>query len=172
MRPITALQSTKDKLLDPKRWTRGALARDSTGQEVPPNDPTACQWCLEGALCSLLPTPTGPDGLSRLEICGGGGVDVAFQYLTQACKDRGYASLSEFNDSSDTKHADIIGLLDATMDVVEDGMKEITVDDQTFLVPEDYEVCAECGFDHQYESPEAQAVHRQRAAEDFDRPEK
>ena len=33
-------------------------------------------------------------------------------------------------------------------------------------LPEDYEPCGDCGFDHSYEPYEADQVHRQWAAED------
>ena len=37
-------------LSDPSKWTTGVLARNSDGKQVAPNSPSACQFCLVGAL--------------------------------------------------------------------------------------------------------------------------
>ncbi len=38
------------EFLTRERWTQGELARDSCGKKVEINDPSACSFCLEGAL--------------------------------------------------------------------------------------------------------------------------
>lgn len=42
-------------LSDPKAWTRRTMARNKYSREVEPDSPTACKWCLAGALmrCDL-----------------------------------------------------------------------------------------------------------------------
>ncbi len=47
----------KELLADPKRWTKGAMARRSDNFPVSPKDPSATCWCLMGAIemCYLDP---------------------------------------------------------------------------------------------------------------------
>lgn len=33
-----------------ERWTKGELARSTTSQRVRPESPSACRWCIVGAL--------------------------------------------------------------------------------------------------------------------------
>lgn len=47
---IKTLINTRDT------WTQYAFARNLTGQSVPPADPTACQWCLLGAITKICAT--------------------------------------------------------------------------------------------------------------------
>jgi hypothetical protein len=37
-------------LSDPSKWTKDVLARSSTGAAVAPTSPSACQFCIVGAL--------------------------------------------------------------------------------------------------------------------------
>lgn len=42
-------------LARPEAWTKGAVARDASGIEVDFNSPSACQWCLMGAVVKCYP---------------------------------------------------------------------------------------------------------------------
>lgn len=46
-------------IADPACWTRGASARDESGREVDPDDPSACRWCALGAVVAVVPPRPG-----------------------------------------------------------------------------------------------------------------
>jgi hypothetical protein len=48
MDDITRVKIAKERIK--KGWMKGGMAEDSFGHTVPPDDPTACRWCLLGAL--------------------------------------------------------------------------------------------------------------------------
>ena len=47
---VQVLEEVEGLLSDRKRWTQCALARDAKGMQVSAESPTACQWCLYGAM--------------------------------------------------------------------------------------------------------------------------
>ena len=47
---IELLEKVRELFLDPKRWCRGAIARDGNGRPVPWNHDEAASWCLYGAI--------------------------------------------------------------------------------------------------------------------------
>lgn len=49
--PLTQLLiKSRARIMDPKKWTRGAYARNSRGGAVNVMDPTAICWCAVGTL--------------------------------------------------------------------------------------------------------------------------
>lgn len=46
------LQRVRERLSDPRRWTRGADARDADGDTVGVRNAAAVCWCLKGALAA------------------------------------------------------------------------------------------------------------------------
>ena len=44
------LMRAHKRLLEPGSWIRGELAVDGVGMAVDPSEPSACQWCLVGAV--------------------------------------------------------------------------------------------------------------------------
>lgn len=51
----TTLRAVHELLSDPRKWTRGALARTAEGTETYPRSPNAVAWCLIGALEACAP---------------------------------------------------------------------------------------------------------------------
>lgn len=49
-RPEAILRKAYALIQDESRWCTGANARDASGRRVRPYDPTAVQWCIEGAV--------------------------------------------------------------------------------------------------------------------------
>ncbi len=49
IRPVLECSTIADLLADPKRWTTCALARNSLGDPVLEDDPSATCWCLAAA---------------------------------------------------------------------------------------------------------------------------
>lgn len=89
----------KDLLKDPSAWTRGRLAQDRDGKIVSPFDPSACCFCLLGAMFRCYPED--------------GEKDAAFAKLKQAITEHGYrfSSVVGFNDRVAT-HAEILTVLE------------------------------------------------------------
>jgi hypothetical protein len=47
----------KDLLRTPHAWTQKTLAKDMNGNKVSPGDPSACCFCLYGAVCYCYSEP-------------------------------------------------------------------------------------------------------------------
>jgi hypothetical protein len=47
---LDVLRQTRELLSSPSRWTKETFARDARGNEVSEVDPSACRWCLIGAI--------------------------------------------------------------------------------------------------------------------------
>lgn len=52
---VEIIRAARTLLSDPDRWSRGAPSLDQHGRRVKPRDPTACQWCIYGALAHFSP---------------------------------------------------------------------------------------------------------------------
>lgn len=50
MTPAETLEAAKSIIANPNKWAREAMARDRLGNEVKPEDETACCFCLVGAV--------------------------------------------------------------------------------------------------------------------------
>ena len=85
-----------DLLTDPKRWTKGTLARDDRGVPTCVDDPKAVCWCLMGALHKCYLSGNYADAIERLA-----------NVLTAM----GIPSLVAFNDHPDTTHAMVLHAL-------------------------------------------------------------
>lgn len=96
-----ALIAMRELLSDPKRWTKGALGRDSHGEKISAkSDMTVC-WCLGGA---------------ALKIGKVADYDLAMNALRKLCPDQGHlCGVVLFNDDPSTTHADILRVLDAAI---------------------------------------------------------
>lgn len=49
MSSYTTLRNVRELLSDPRRWTRGSVARTADDAETHPRSPNAVAWCLIGA---------------------------------------------------------------------------------------------------------------------------
>lgn len=54
MKDITVLKRARAFLLKPGGWTKGRLARDKKGREVPVTSRRAVSFCAVGAICRVL----------------------------------------------------------------------------------------------------------------------
>ena len=90
MTTLEILKAARAKIESPERWTRGCLARDEFGDEVPPNLSVARKWCLVGAC----------DDIRALEI------------LEDVLEEEGEEPPAAFNDDPRTTHDDILALFD------------------------------------------------------------
>jgi len=107
------LRRARARISRPSRWTRGANARDSRGEEIAPRSPSATRWCLVGAIRSL----TESAGDYDYDLVGEA-LHLVIRQLPEGalyfsvCNDehRHAEVLAGYND--DHRHADVIALLD------------------------------------------------------------
>jgi len=78
-------------LQNEENWTRYAPSRNAEGQHVKPIDPTACTWCIEGAIAFFSPGGLIPYTLLRHIDAG------AREFLPSYAVDMDW-TVSEFND--------------------------------------------------------------------------
>lgn len=88
-------------LADPSRWTKGAPARDATGDRVPATDPRAVCWCVYGARRLELAKVKSPELRRRLD-------DETDEMLHEAA---GWAAPSAINDGPTTIHSEVLDLI-------------------------------------------------------------
>jgi hypothetical protein len=55
MSSYTTLRSVRELLSDPRKWTRGSIARTAENTETHPRSPNAASWCLVGAAEACAP---------------------------------------------------------------------------------------------------------------------
>lgn len=94
--PLSVLRRVRELLLDPKKWTQRAEARDKIGRRTNADSSTAHSFCLIGAtrVCES-------DFSTRARV---------YDYLYRTIP-RDAGSIADFNDSCRTKHHDVIAAL-------------------------------------------------------------
>lgn len=102
---LKVLVSARELLSDEKRWTKGASARDATGDDVDPRSERAVCWCVVGAVVkSTL-------GMLHQEAALNQVHDVVDE------------PIPEFNDAPTSTHADVLRALDAAIERAKDSSK-------------------------------------------------
>ena len=102
---VRILQSAREIIADPARWTKNAVARNAAGKEVPASHPEAVCWCVTGAIGRV----TGYPDIERYR---------ALKVLQNAqIYDIGAQPqwTTIYNDFFLTTHADILRLFDAAI---------------------------------------------------------
>lgn len=94
--------TVREFLSDPKRWTKAAYARDANGQPVRSGDKTAVCFCLSGAIAHCFPNDPHGEQLAWDKV----------HDVIMAKGDLGIHGVTGFNDHPDTKHKDILAVLD------------------------------------------------------------
>jgi hypothetical protein len=93
------------RLLDkPDAWTQGAEARNAAGIRVEPHSPQAVHWCLEGAVCRVLPTTA----CTRLLSGTATEMDAVLRWLER----RTGTMIANYNDRRGRTYAEILAALD------------------------------------------------------------
>lgn len=105
--PLNAiLRRAREIIADPARWTKGLLARDRTNHEVDLDHPSACKFCILGAVARAK---------IDLGYLGNNQVDP-IRILWEVCSEvQVTGSVHVFNDAPETKHEDVLRLLDAAI---------------------------------------------------------
>lgn len=108
MSALDLLRSMRARLATPERWTKEKNARNAVGEGTTSTSPDAVCWCLYGALrCALPRIPTLAD--YSLEQDAEDLISQAMRDYPQTPTLRG---ISYFNDHADTKHTDVLAVLD------------------------------------------------------------
>lgn len=102
------LIEVRELLSDPARWTKGVSARDESGRTTNAGTKYAVCWCLLGAIhkCTY---HLNEKIIVRNSIC-----NQLYKRL-----DYPLQSLHHFNDDLNTKHSDVLNLLDRTIDTMD-----------------------------------------------------
>lgn len=93
----------RELLTDESKWTKGAAARDASGEPVLCNDPSAVAWSLDGALEALygdwidLFSPAKP---------------IRYAILRHAGLKEGSDHVSEWNDHKKRKFSEVKALIE------------------------------------------------------------
>lgn len=90
---LQAFDALAERLARPEAWTQRYHARDERGFVVRYDDPTACSWCLDGALLSLSYMPAWLSVSDALE-------SIEPRYI-------------RWNDSPGRTHAEVLALIAA-----------------------------------------------------------
>jgi hypothetical protein len=67
------LECARDRIKDPERWTRGAMAVNYSAQTTEPTAPGAVRWCAAGAILACGANPT-EYYEARSALCKGSGI--------------------------------------------------------------------------------------------------
>lgn len=95
MNTAELLIAAREKIAKPEHWTQKSSARRLDGTQTIANDQQACAWCALGAIWCF--------------------EDVHSPAEYFLCKARGWTGwvfVADFNDNSETTHADILKLYD------------------------------------------------------------
>lgn len=102
-----ALLELKALLSNPKRWVKGAYAKDDRGEHTNSRDPHAVCFCITGGINRTCGANTDLRAIVKKKLI--------------ANLPRGFEALERFNDDSEITHAQILELIEKTHQrVVED----------------------------------------------------
>jgi hypothetical protein len=99
MKTSEILTKAKRVIQDPKKWTKGAMAKSNHGYGVTPDHPAAETFCSLGAL-----------------VVGGGRAefsDPGYKYLAQAING---ANVANYNDAPIRTHADVMNMFSVAIE--------------------------------------------------------
>lgn len=103
MRDIDFIRKAREIISDESHWTRGELARDARGDDVPPLSPRAHCFCAVGALARATKLRTDTVDSARI-----------MNQIRRVC---GIDFLSDYNDSH--THAEVLAMFDKTIRALE-----------------------------------------------------
>lgn len=95
------LRAARARIEDPKHWTQCEMARNSAYAAVPANDPTACQWCTEGAVAAEM-------DVDSVSLCDG-----VWKFVRETSHELFRSAAFIVNDTR--THADVLDLFDASI---------------------------------------------------------
>ena len=105
MNKVEALIAAKELIADPKNWIKGNASVDSNGVSVNTLDPSACAFCMLGAVYKVVPDK-GFFGI-RQEVR-----NSLRESVKRKKKQTTLESIADFNDSCNTTHKDVMDVFD------------------------------------------------------------
>jgi hypothetical protein len=91
----------------PDTWCQEALARDAFGNNVPPFDPEAVQWCALAAVQKVYPPPQWEEAMDRVLRA----LSVSEKGIKQLSKSDKACCLMEWNDQGQSSYREIREIL-------------------------------------------------------------
>lgn len=114
---IELLKSGRDRIADPKNWTKGYYARDAGGNPIGEDSPEAVCWCAAGALQSCLVIIAAGNIRRNYNIRNHA---LEFLHLSMPSDfDVNLFSIAGFNDAPETTHADVMAAYDRAIALAE-----------------------------------------------------
>ncbi len=104
---LEVLRAAREQISDPANWCKGSFAKNYAGKSVQPWDPTACQWCLGGAIGAQ----DAKTNLMRAQAIWQDLLDL----LRTAAGEDGFVSPAYFNDTH--THEEVLALMDRALEV-------------------------------------------------------
>lgn len=106
MDTIEILKSARKLIEKPENWTQDTRARNENGDGVHVDDPSACRFCIVGAIAKVTyPAPTysgeGSEVLADLD-------GLAIDYY-------GFSCIESFNDYRKRKHEEVLEFFDTAI---------------------------------------------------------
>ncbi len=95
------LRAARVKISIPAAWCRDWFAKDAAGRNVPVSDPSACAWCVRGAVLAVTPGHGWSDARAA--------ADDLLDHVSNAPPGRTVAIVS---DNPRTTHADVMAIFD------------------------------------------------------------
>lgn len=103
------LVQARQKIDAPEKWTQGAFGRNADGDYLGLCDPSACRWCVAGAVCEVAES-------SPLEDAA---IAVLAELVPKPPPTAMDGSVAHFNDTH--THAEVLALLDRAIASLEDA---------------------------------------------------
>ena len=106
MKILKILKNVREKLYDTDAWIQGTYALDKKGKYIHEQSEEAVCWCLVGAIYSICGYETSTSKSVEQE-------------LQKHLNSDEYHSPTDYNDSLNTKHSDVLDLLDTAIENLE-----------------------------------------------------
>lgn len=117
MTPLENLTVARSLIEKPENWTQHAFARDAHGGRINVNSPNAKCFCLAGALQRAYYKPGLVPNTGGSRLCSGAIPLTDSARAIGSCN----GSFVDYNDDPKTTHADVLWLLDATIERLNTG---------------------------------------------------
>lgn len=105
--PLEVLVGARQLLSDPKKWTKGALARNAKECNLSVDSSSACCFCSIGACLKIQENPNWLGDGSHWE-----------RFMDASCREIvGHENIVSYNDNGSTKHEDILKLFDYAIEL-------------------------------------------------------
>ena len=116
MSVLETLIKVRELLSNKDHWTKGYYSKDSHGIRIRPHEPSACTFCMFGAIYKVCPDrPFSAVGFKDpfvIEVH-----DRIEKVIGELYPNFREASVARFNDDPETTHADVLRVLDRAIEL-------------------------------------------------------